>query len=89
MVYLPSIAALVFGIMCHIAKKAMKLRQQDSAFDLSDYLAGHPYQTFLTVAAAIGCYFSLINGGVAPSLEAAFLAGVAANSLGDLAPGNR
>jgi hypothetical protein len=89
MSHLWPIVAMLFGVITHILKKAMKLRFQNSSFDLSDYLIGHPYQTALTFIAGAGCYLSLMEAGGAPSLAAAFFAGVAANSLGDIAPGER
>jgi len=86
--YLPYIGAMLFGVVVHIAKKAMTLRQSDSTFSLKDYLLGYPYQTFLTFASAAGVFLGLVSGD-ALTLSSAFLGGVAANSLGDAAPGNR
>ncbi len=92
--YLPTIAALLVGVIVHIAKKAGQLFQAARAdptlkpFSLKDYLAGHPYQTFMTFASAGGIYLGLISGD-ALTLSSAFLAGVAANSLGDVAKGTR
>lgn len=92
--YLPTIVALIAGIVVHIAKKAGQLFQAARnnigapAFSLKDYLLGHPYQTFLTFASGGGLYLGLLSGD-ALTLSSAFLAGVAANSLGDVAKGSR
>jgi hypothetical protein len=83
-----SIVAMLAGVIVHIMKKAMQMRQQNRNFRLKEYLVDHPYQTFLTFAAGAG---GLLTLGAAGALEpaAAFFAGVAANSLGDIAPGER
>lgn len=86
--YIPFIVAMLFGVVVHIAKKAMTLKDRDPTFSLKDYLLGHPYQTFLTFASAAGVFLGLISGD-ALTLSSAFLGGVAANSLGDAAPGER
>ena len=92
--YLPTILALLAGVIVHIAKKAGQLYQASKsnidlpAFSLKNYLLGHPYQTFLTFASAGGLYLVLLSGD-ALTLSSAFLAGVAANSLGDVAKGSR
>ncbi len=88
MEYIPTIIALLAGVIVHIMKKAAQLHQQDKSFKLGEYLLGYPYQTFLTFAAAGGMYLGLLTGD-ALSLSSAFLAGVASNSLGDIAPGDR
>jgi len=94
MEHLWPLVALFAGVLTHILKKAMKLNQASKRdislpkFDLSDYLLGHPYQTVLTFIAGGGCYLALMESGPV-SVSAAFLAGVAANSLGDIAPGDR
>ena len=82
---------MLLGVAVHIAKKAMKLRQLHQDFDLSDYLIGHPYQTFLTVVAGGAAYLTLWESAQPDPVawSAAFFAGVAANSLGDIAPGTR
>lgn len=90
----PTILALLGGVIVHIAKKAGQLfqaAQKDSSlprFSLKDYFMGHPYQTFMSFASAAGLYFGLMQGD-ALTLSSAFLAGVAANSLGDIAKGDR
>jgi hypothetical protein len=86
--YLPFIAAMLFGVAVHIAKKAMTLKKTDPAFSLKGYLLDYPYQTFLTFASAAGVFLGLVSGD-ALTLSSAFLGGVAANSLGDAAPGER
>jgi len=86
--YLPYIAAMLFGVVVHIAKKAMTLKSSDPTFSLKNYLVGHPYQTFLTFASAGGVFLGLVSGD-ALTLSSAFLGGVAANSLGDAAKGDR
>ena len=88
MEYLATIIALLAGVMVHIAKKAGQQYQKDKSFSLKDYLLGHPYQTFLTFAAAGGVYLGLLSGD-ALTLSSAFLGGVASNSFGDIAPGKR
>lgn len=88
--HIPAVVALVFGVMVHIAKKAAKMRLTDEMFSLKDYLIGHPYQTFVAFGMTVGAYLQLVYGAEGPiSLFGAFTAGVAANSLADLAPGDR
>lgn len=82
------------GIVTHILKKAMTLNMKAKSagekFNLKDYLMGHPYQTTLTFIAGGGAYLALMDSTTGlVSLSAAFFAGVAANSLGDIAPGSR
>jgi len=86
--YLPYIGAMLFGVVVHIVKKAMTLKNTDPTFSLKEYLLGHPYQTFLTFASAAGVFLGLVSGD-ALTLSSAFLGGVAANSLGDVAKGDR
>ena len=86
--YLPTVIALLAGVIVHIVKKAGQLYQANATFSLKDYLLGHPYQTFLTFASAGGLYLGLMSGD-ALTLSSAFLAGVAANSFGDVAKGSR
>lgn len=93
--HLIPVALMILGVVTHILKKAMKLNQQAAMdplvpkFKLKDYIAGHPYQTALTFIAGGGAYLMLMDGLAAPDWAGAFFAGVAANSLGDLAPGDR
>lgn len=83
-----SIAALIGGTAVHIVKKVVERRQQNKAFSLKEYLVAYPYQTFLsTMAGGFGYVTLWMAGTLDPA--SAFLAGVAANSLGDIAPGNR
>lgn len=96
MEHLWPLVAMLAGVVTHILKKAMKLNQlarnsiDVPPFDLSEYLAGYPYQTALTFIAGAGAYLTLMtNAGGAPDVASAFFAGVAANSLGDIAPGDR
>lgn len=86
--HLYPLLALLAGITIHIIKKGGQKYHADKTFSLWDYLVGHPYQTFLTFAAGGGMYLALVSGD-AVTLSAAFLAGVASNSLGDIAPGDR
>ena len=86
--HLYPLLALLGGVVVHIAKKAGQMYQEDKSFKLWDYLTSHPYQTFLTFASAGGIYLGLVSGD-ALTLSSAFLAGVAANSLGDVAKGSR
>ncbi len=86
--HLYPLLALLAGVIVHIVKKGAQKYQADKSFSLWNYLAGHPYQTFLTFAAAGGVYLGLVSGD-ALTLSSAFLGGVAANSLGDIAPGDR
>jgi len=85
------VLALIAGIASHITKKAAKLRLQDETFRLGDYLMGHPFQTFSTLFAAGGAYLVLWENSPDNIViaSAAYLAGIAANSVGDLAPGQR
>lgn len=95
MEHLIPIGLMLLGVVTHILKKAMKLNhtaRMDPAvppFKLRDYLVGHPYQTALTVIAGGGAYLMLMEGMLPPDWAAAFFAGVAANSLGDIAAGDR
>lgn len=85
-----TLGAFVVGILTHITKKAAKARMLDKGFDLSDYLTGHPYQTAAAVGISAGAYLQLISDpSVQITLFGAWLAGVGANSLADLAPGDR
>jgi len=86
--HLYPVLALLAGIVVHMVKKGAQKYQADKTFSLWDYLLGHPYQTFLTFAAGGGLYLGLVSGD-AVTLCAAFFAGVASNSLGDCAPGDR
>jgi len=87
--HLPSLVALIAGVIFHIIKKAAQKRLDNANFSLKDYLVGHPYQTLSLFGAAAGAYLGLfqLDGGV--SLGAAFMAGIAANSVSDIAPGQR
>lgn len=86
--HLYPLLALLAGVIVHIVKKGAQKYQVDKTFSLWDYLVGHPYQTFLTFASAGGVYLGLLSGD-ALTLSSAFLGGVAANSLGDVAKGDR
>ncbi len=86
--HLYPLLALLAGVIVHIVKKGAQKYQVDKTFSLWDYLVGHPYQTFLTFASAGGVYLGLVTGD-ALTLSSAFLGGVAANSLGDVAKGDR
>jgi len=86
--YIPTIIALIAGVALHIFKKAATRRQENRNFVLKDYLMDYPYQTISMFGAAGGAYLALVSAG-SLTLSAAFLAGVAANSLSDAAPGSR
>ena len=86
--HLPFVGALLGGVIVHILKKAATQRQANANFSLKDYLLGHPYQTLSMFGAAAGAYFGLFSAE-SLTLSSAFLAGIAANSLSDAAPGNR
>ena len=83
------ILAMLAGVVVHIIKKAATQRAEDPKFSLKDYLIGHPYQTLSLFGAGAGAYFALssVDGGI--TLGAAFVAGIAANSMSDAAPGHR
>lgn len=93
--HLIPIALMLLGVITHILKKAMTLNQAAAKdplvprFKLKEYLIGHPYQTALTFIAGGGAYLMLMDGITAPDWAGAFFAGVAANSLGDIAAGDR
>lgn len=96
--FLEQVAPVIWlglGFSAHIAKKAMKLKMLDKTFRLKPYLMDHPYQTYLSILAALGSYLLLWEGSQAlepPQAvlwSAAFFAGASANSFGDLAPGDR
>lgn len=82
--------AMALGVSIHIAKKAGEAYQKDKTFDLSDYLLGHPYQTYAAAGMTIGSYLQLVSDPATPvTLFGAFLAGVASNALADIFPGSR
>ena len=84
------IVALLAGVVVHIAKKASTRKMENKAFSLKAYLLGNPYQTVTMLGGVVGAYFLLISGDASTiTLSAAFTAGVAANSLSDMAKGSR
>ena len=86
--YLPTMLALVAGVVVHVVKKAAERQQADISFSLKDYLLQYPYQTFSLFGGAIGAYLALLSAD-SLTLSSAFLAGVAVNSMSGIAKGNR
>ena len=83
-------SSLLAGVTTHIVKKVMqhRLEKNDKTFHLKTFLMAYPYQSFLVLMAGVGSYLTLMGQGELGAASA-FLAGIASNSFGDLAPGDR
>lgn len=78
-VLIPS--GLMLGIVAHVVKKVIELRQTDHTFSLKRYLVENPYKTFMVfvyaIAGAAGLhmdgtltvYTAIITGATASSLS--------------------
>lgn len=82
------VLAMLAGVVTHIVKKVIERRQKNADFSLREYLLAYPYQTYFVIMSGIGGYLVLMTAG-SLTVSSAFLAGVAANSLGDIGPGSR
>ena len=71
---------LVLGVIGHIIKKVVELRESDHSFSLKRYLVENPYKTFMVVfyagAGAVGLH---MDGTL--SIYTAIVTGFAANSF--------
>lgn len=76
-------AMLAFGLLSHLLKKFLELRQQLEALTFRTYLKARPYKTALSVIGGCAGYL-LIAEPTAPSLVAAFGVGYAADSMLDV-----
>lgn len=74
------LAMLLAGLVTHLLKKFMEMRQQLEALTLPAYLKARPYKTALAVIGASAGYL-LTSEPAAPSLMAAFGVGYAADSM--------
>lgn len=72
--------ALMFGIIAHIVKKVIEVRESDRTFSMKRYLTENPYKTFMVFFYAIGGAFALHMDGTL-SVYTAIVTGFAANSL--------
>lgn len=82
------VGGMLLGVVAHIVKKVYEARKKDKKLHLKAYLMEYPYQTFLVFVAGIISYSTLVaeaDPGEPVSALAAFFAGIAANSLGDIA----
>ncbi|QTP60915.1 hypothetical protein HNO53_20680 [Billgrantia antri] len=74
------LAMLLAGLLTHVLKKFLEVRQQMEALTLAMYLRARPYKTSLSVIGA-GAGYLLIAEPSTPSLVAAFGVGYAADSM--------
>ena len=76
---------MVVGVILHIVKKVMQVRNnQNRNFTLKGYFVTYPYRTVLTFGAGFIGYLTLVMDG-SLGYVSAVMAGIAANSLGDVA----
>lgn len=81
--YVAGLLTLV-GVVSHILKKIVEVRQEDDQFHLITYLTKYPYQTMLIFLGAIGGFFVLLEVNQL-TYASAFGMGYIANSMGDVA----
>lgn len=74
------LAMLLAGLVTHLLKKFMEVRQQLEALTLGAYLKARPYKTAMAVIGAGAGYLLTAEASV-PSLVAAFGVGYAADSM--------
>lgn len=86
--YALHMGAMLLGTTGHIAKKIAEQRQKDITITLRSYLLRYPFQTYSMIIINIGAYGLLFATGTM-NLSSALLAGIASNSVSDLAPGER
>ena len=73
-------AGLLLGIVAHIVKKVIELRETDHSFSLKRYLVENPYKTFMVVVYAIGGASAMYGAGEL-GFASAITIGAAANSF--------
>lgn len=78
--HLAPFAMLLAGLLAHVLKKFMEVRQQLEALTLASYLKARPYKTAMAVIGA-GAGYLLIAEASTPGLVAAFGVGYAADSM--------
>lgn len=78
--HLAPLAMLLAGLLTHLLKKFLEVRQQLEALTLPTYLKARPYKSALAVIGASAGYL-LIADPSPPSLVAAFGVGYAADSM--------
>lgn len=78
--HLAPLAMLAAGLLAHLLKKFIEVRQQLEALTLVAYLKARPYKTAMSVIGA-GVGYLLIAEPSTPSLVAAFGVGYAADSM--------
>ncbi|MDT0499696.1 MULTISPECIES: hypothetical protein [unclassified Halomonas] len=78
--HLVPLAMLSGGLLTHLLKKFLEVRQQLEALSLPAYLKARPYKSALAVIGA-GVGYLLIADPGPPSLVAAFGVGYAADSM--------
>ena len=78
--YWPIAAGLVLGVLAHIIKKVIELRETDRTFSLVKYLTQNPYKTFMVLVYAIGGAAGLAMDG-SLTIYTAMVTGAAANSF--------
>lgn len=71
---------LLLGIVAHIVKKVIELRETDHSFSFKRYIVENPYKTFMVVVYAVGGAAGLHMDGTL-SLYTAIVTGAAANSF--------
>ncbi|MGM0825683.1 MAG: hypothetical protein ACQEUY_13300 [Pseudomonadota bacterium] len=74
------LSMLAFGLLAHVLKKFLEVRQQVSTVTLHQYVMARPYKTALSIVGAVAGYL-LIAEPSTPSLVAAFGVGYAADSM--------
>ena len=75
------VIALLAGVVGHVLKKLIQVRNTDKTFSLKKYLVSYPYKTALMVFVAAGVFLHLLDEGTL-SVSTAFLAGFSASSAG-------
>lgn len=78
--HLGPLTMLAAGLLAHLLKKFIEVRQQLEALTLVAYLKARPYKTAMSVIGA-GVGYLLIAEPSTPSLVAAFGVGYAADSM--------
>jgi len=78
--HLAPLAMLLAGLLTHLIKKFLEVRQQLEALTLSAYLKARPYKSALAAIGAGAGYLLIADPGP-PSLVAAFGVGYAADSM--------
>ena len=71
---------LLLGIVAHIVKKVIELRETDHTFSFKRYVKENPYKTFMVFVYAIGGAATLHGAGEL-GFASAIITGAAANSF--------